>query len=218
MALPRVRVHFQLPPLSMSPEPLSRFPIRGSGFLALPLTVDSHLMHTSLHFQNPVSITSVHFATSVPTSHCTAPRTLVVLSSAVASITPTRPSWESRLNDCTARSLVLSHVNRNASASPRLCSSFIGFLSSGAHTVKVATLTYKLLESGVPTNLRSRITSKICRRALRSSDGGRQHSNRVHPKRKLNRAPFVEPHRQYGAACRMTLELRHMALFFEADS
>ena len=47
---------------------LVRFQIR-SGFLALPLTVDSHLMHTSLHFQNPVSITSVHSATSVPTSH-----------------------------------------------------------------------------------------------------------------------------------------------------
>ena len=26
-------------------------------------------LHTSLHFQNPVSITSVHSATSVPTSH-----------------------------------------------------------------------------------------------------------------------------------------------------
>ena len=59
---------FQLPLLSMSPEPLSRFPIR-SGFLALPSTVDSHFMHTSLHFQNPVSITSVHSATSAPTSH-----------------------------------------------------------------------------------------------------------------------------------------------------
>ena len=64
-ALPSTHVLFQLPLLSMSPEPLSRFPIR-SGFLALPLTVDSHLMHTSLHCQN---ITSVHYATSVPTSH-----------------------------------------------------------------------------------------------------------------------------------------------------
>ena len=68
LALPSAHLLFQLSLLSMSPEPLSRFPIR-SGFLALPLTVDSHMMHTSLHFQNPVSITSVHSATSVPTSH-----------------------------------------------------------------------------------------------------------------------------------------------------
>ena len=33
------------------------------------LKVDSHLMHTPEHFQNSVSITSVHFATSVPPSH-----------------------------------------------------------------------------------------------------------------------------------------------------
>ena len=117
-------VLFQLPLLSMS-ESLSRFPIR-SGFLALLFTVDSHLMHTSLHFQNPISITSMHSATSVPTSHWTAPRALPVLSSAVASITPTRPSWGSELrtflgfNVCKACSLVLSHVNRDASASPRL--------------------------------------------------------------------------------------------------
>ena len=92
MAQPSAHVLFQLPLLSMSSEPLSRFPVR-SRFLALPLTVDSHLMHISLHFQNTVSITSVHSATSIPTSHWTAPRTLPVLSSAVASITPTRPSW-----------------------------------------------------------------------------------------------------------------------------
>ena len=68
LALSKAHVLFQLPPLSMSPEPSSRFPIR-SGFLALPSTADSHLMHTSLPFKNPVSITSVHSATSVPTSH-----------------------------------------------------------------------------------------------------------------------------------------------------
>ena len=39
---------------------------------------------------------------------------------------------------------------------------------------KVATLTYKLVESGEPTYLRSRITSKIFRRALRSSADDRQ--------------------------------------------
>ena len=39
---------------------------------------------------------------------------------------------------------------------------------------KVFTLTYKLLESVGPTYLRSRITSKISRRALRSSVGDRQ--------------------------------------------
>ena len=62
----------------------------------LGITLESRLSFdaTSLHFQNPVSITTVHSATSVPTSHWTAPRTLLVLSSAVASITPTRPSWD----------------------------------------------------------------------------------------------------------------------------
>ena len=39
---------------------------------------------------------------------------------------------------------------------------------------KVASLTYKLLESGEPTYLRSRITSKIFRRSLRSSTDDRQ--------------------------------------------
>ena len=39
---------------------------------------------------------------------------------------------------------------------------------------KVATLTYKLLESGEPTYLRSRITSKIFLHALRSSANDRQ--------------------------------------------
>ena len=57
--------------------------------------------------------------------------------SLVASITPTRPSWGYRLrtflgfNVCKVRSLTLSHVNGDASASPRLCRSFIGFLSCG---------------------------------------------------------------------------------------
>ena len=35
-------------------------------------------------------------------------------------------------NVCTAHSLMLSHVSGDASAPPRLCRSFIGFLSSGA--------------------------------------------------------------------------------------
>ena len=39
---------------------------------------------------------------------------------------------------------------------------------------KISTLTYKLLESGETTYLRSRITSKIFRRALRSSANDRQ--------------------------------------------
>ena len=43
-------------------------------------------------------------------------------------------------------------------------------------------------------------------------------SNRVHTIRKLYHAPFVVPHQQYGTACRMTLELHHLSLSFEADS
>ena len=112
-------VLFQLPSLSMSPESLSRFPIR-SGVSELPLTLDSYLMHTSHHFQSLVSITSEYSVTSFSTFHCTAPRTLPVLSSAVASITPIRRSWSSRLrtfldfNVCKARSLMLSHISGDA--------------------------------------------------------------------------------------------------------
>ena len=82
---------------------------------------------------------------------------------------------------------------------------------------KVATSTNKLLESGELTYLRSRITSKILRRALRSSADERQ-LDRVHPIRKFDHAPFVVPHQQYGTACHMTLELHHLSLSFEADS
>ena len=32
----------------------------------------------------------------------------------------------------------------------------------------------------------------------------------------LDRLPFVVPHQQYGTACRMTLELNHLSLSFEA--
>ena len=49
-------------------------------------------------------------------------------------------------NVCKARSLALSHVSWDVSVSPRLCRSFIGFLSSGAD-YKVTTLTSELLES-----------------------------------------------------------------------
>ena len=82
------------------------------------------------------------------------------------SITPTKPSWGSWLrtfigfNVYKARSFVLSHVNWDASASPRRCRSFIDFLSSGA---------YKLLESGEPKYLRYRMASIIFGRTLESS-------------------------------------------------
>ena len=79
----------------------------------------------------------------------------------------------SRLQRLKARSLVLSHVSGNTSASPRLCRSFSGFLSSGID-YKIATVTHKLTECGEPTYLRFCITSKIFRRALRSSVDDRQ--------------------------------------------
>ena len=138
LALPRSHVLFQLPLLSKLLEPLSRFPIR-SGFLALPLTVDSHLMHTSL-FSLLTScfyhICALHHIRPNLILDCSK-KIACSPSSAVASITPTRPSWRSRLrtflgfNVCKARSLALSHVNGDASATPRLCKSFIGFLSRG---------------------------------------------------------------------------------------
>ena len=149
-------VLFQIPLLSMSPEPLSRFLIR-SGFMVLPLTVNSHSMHTSLHFQNPVSITSAHSATSVPTSHWTVPRTLPVLLSAVASITPNRPSSGSRLR-------TFFRLQRLQTTLARIVTYQRGYISISKtlqelHWLsikwridyKVATLTSKLREYGEPT-------------------------------------------------------------------
>ena len=112
-------VVFELPLLSMSPEPLYRFPIR-SGFLALPLTVDSHLMHTSLHCLYHIRALR-HIRLNL-TLYCS--KKIACLSTAVTSITRIRPSWGSRLrtflgdNVCKARLLVLSYVNGDASASP----------------------------------------------------------------------------------------------------
>ena len=159
----------------MSPVVLTRFPIR-SGFSALPSTVISHLMHTSQHFLNPISTTSVHSTTFIPISHSTASRTLPVLSSAVASITPTRFSVKNvsqlqRLQTMLAR--VVTCQRGRISISKTLQE--LHWLSiKWRLDYKVATLTYKFLESGEPTYLRSRITSKIFRHTLRSSADDRQ--------------------------------------------
>ena len=77
---------------------------------------------------------------------------------------------------------------------------------------KVATLTYKLLESGEPMYLRSRITSKIFRRALRSSADNRQ-LEPCSSHMKIDHMPFVVLHQQYGTACRTTLELHRVSNF-----
>ena len=228
LALPSADVLVQLPLLSMSPEPLSRFPIR-SGFLALPLTVDSHLIYTSLHFQNPVSIRSVHSTISVRTSHS-------------CSWTSCSKKIACSLVDCRldyANSTLVEISIKNISRLQRLQSTLACVVTcqrgriSMSKTLqelhwlhinwridyKVATLTYKLLESGEPTYLRSRITSKIFRRALRSSADDRQmigNSNHVHPIRKLDHVPFIMSHRQYGTAYHMTLKLHHLSLNFRS--
>ena len=59
---------------------------------------------------------------------------------------------------------------------------------------QVAALTCKLLQSGESTYMRSHITSKIFRRALRSSADDKQ-IERVHSIRKLDHELFVVPHR-----------------------
>ena len=80
---------------------------------------------------------------------------------------------------------------------------------------KVATLTYKLPESGEPMYLRFRITSKIFRRALRSSADDRQ-LEPCSSHKKIGSRAFVVSHRQYGTACCMTLELYHLSLNFRS--
>ena len=138
----------------MSPEPLSRFPIR-SGFLALPSTVDFHLMHTSLHYQNPVSITSVHSATSAQ------PHTGLLLEQCLSS------RWLSpRLRQLDPRGISIkkiSRLQRLQSTLFRVVTCQWGRISISKtlqerHLLpikwridyKVATLKYKLLESGKP--------------------------------------------------------------------
>ena len=74
---------------------------------------------------------------------------------------------------------------------------------------KVATLTYKLL--------RSRIMLKIFRLALRSSAVDRQ-LEPCSSHTKMDHAPFIVQHQQYGTAWRMTLELYHLSLSYKADS
>ena len=162
-ALPSAHVLFQLPPLSILVEPLSRFPIR-SGFSAILLTADSHLLHTSQHFQNTVSIISVHSATSVPISHSSACSLVGCLLDYASST-----SWWSRLrtflgfNVCKARSLVLSHVSETHQHLQDIAGASLASYQV-MHNCQVATLTYKLMEYGEPAYLRSHIT--MCAKIL----------------------------------------------------
>ena len=109
----------------------------------------------------------MHSVTSVPILHLTAPRTSPVLSSVVASIAPTRPSWGSRVRTFLGFNVVTclwGHISISKTLQElhwlpiKWCINY-----------KVTTLMYKFLESGEPTYLRSCTASKIFRRSLRSS-------------------------------------------------
>ena len=123
-------------------------------------------------------------------------------------------------NVCKAQSIMLSHISGDASASPffKTLQKLHWLPIMWRIDYKVTTLMYKLLESGEPTYLRSRIMSKIFWRALRSLLSTTDNSNHVHPVRKLDHAPFIVPYHQYGTVCRMTLELHNLSPSFEADS
>ena len=133
MPLPSAHVLFQLPPLSMSPEPLCRFPIR-SGFWALRSTVDSFDAHI-------YALSKSCFYHICALRHIRPNLTLDCSKNIAGSLVSCRLDYANSIlvlrtflgfNVCKARSLVLSHVSGDASASPRHCRSFIGFLSSGA--------------------------------------------------------------------------------------
>ena len=90
---------------------------------------------------------------------------------------------------------------------------------------KVATLMYKLLESGESTYVRSRIMSKIFQHSLRSTvkdsqlqPCSSQSKIRLRTFRCAALAIWNCLPYDIRAACRMTLELHHMSLSFEADS
>ena len=156
-----------------------------------PPAADSRLMHTSLHLKNRVSITSVHSATCVLTSHWTVPRTLSgcclnYTNSTLMGISIKNISRLQRLKSTLAP--VVTCQWGCISISKTLQE--LHWLPIKWHIdYKVATLTYKFLESGEPTYLRSRITSKIFRRAYDQPMTG--NSNCVHPIRKLDDAPFI---------------------------
>ena len=149
----------------MSPEALCRYPIR-SGFLALPSTVDSHLMHTSLHFQN--------FVLSLPCipTHPSQPHTRLLQEHGLFSrqlsprsrqldprgISVKNISWLQRLQSTLARVVTSQRVHISIS---KTLQELHWLPIKWRIDYKVGTLIYKLLESGEPTYLRSRITSKI---------------------------------------------------------
>ena len=133
----------------------------------------------------------------------------------MASITPTRSSWGSRLrtslgfNVCKACSLVLSHVSGGCISSSKTLQKHHWLPIKWRIDYKVANLMYKLLESGEPTYLRSRITSKIFRCALRSSADDR-HLELCSSHTKIGLPAF-------HCAPPAILE-HHPSLSFEADS
>ena len=115
--------------------------------------------------------------------------TLPVLSSAIASLTPTRPSRGisaknisrlQRLQSTFARVVI---CQRGSISISKTLQELHWLRIKWRIAYKVATLAYKLLESGEQTYMKSRITSKISRRALRSSADDRQHEPcSSHPK------------------------------------
>ena len=183
----------------MSPEPLSRFPIM-SGFLAIPSTVESHLMHTSLHFQTPVSIPRA-FRQIRPNL------TLDCSKNIVCSLVGCRLGYaNSTLVGISVKNI--SRLQRMQSTLARVVTCQRGGISISKTLqelywlpfkwridYKVVILTYKLLESGEPTNMGSGITSRVFRSALRSSADDRQ-LEPCSSIRKLDHVPFVVPHRQ----------------------
>ena len=136
MALPNAHVLFQLPLLSMSPKLLSKF---SNQVRIVGVTLDSRLSFDA--YSSALSKSCFYHIGAL--RHIRPNLTLDCfkniacrLSYADSTLVGSRLRTFLGFNVCKAHSLVLSHVNGDASESPRLCRCFIGFLSSGAYTIK----------------------------------------------------------------------------------
>ena len=137
MALPNAHVLFQLPLLSMSQEPLS---VQVSNQIRiLGVTLDSRLSFDA-HI-SPLSKSCFYYVRAL--GHIRPNLTLDCSKNIACSLVGCHIDYANStlvgswlrtflgFSVCKALSLALTHVSGDAQTSPRICRSFIGFLSSG---------------------------------------------------------------------------------------
>ena len=161
----------------MSPEPFSRFSIR-LGFMALPnsrLSFDAHI--SALSKCCCYHIRALRHIRPKLTLDCSKNMACSLVGCRLDYVNSTPvgiSTWGSRLQRLQSTLARVVTCQRGRISISKTGQELHWLPIKWRIDYKVATLTYKLLESGGPTYLRSRITSKIFRRALRSSADDRQ--------------------------------------------